>query len=363
MADIAGLIAQANTEKRFTQLASDPFSQFGTNARRYIGAELLPEKQVDEYMFKDEAFRLLSTLANDESRHSPPTMQKMAETAAIDVVLGDSGIATQLNTPEFEALRKYLERGESMSAMQRLLQFPEKLNMALQELNERQRWQIIVNSQIAREGDNGYVETVAVDAPSGHRVNAGATWTGDATVRDPFTDILAGVDFLASKGKTVRRIITSRNVSSIMALNAKMMARTGITVVNNVGAISVSPARATQTGVSDAFAREGLPAPETYDLMWKKGATSGYFLARNVVVMIATTDTSETVERNGQAFTLDGTLGYTAIGRVAGFDQPGRQIQVNFINDIPPRIEGKAKQASFPVLQDREAVYVIGSIT
>lgn len=363
MPDISGLIQQANTDGRFAQIGSDPFTQFGTNARRYIGAELMPERNVEDYMFKDEALQFLSTVANDESRHSPPTMQKMARTAAMNVILGDSGIATQLNTPEFEALRTMLNRGGDMDALSRLLEFPEKMNMALQEYNERQRWQVIVSSQIVRDGDNGYKETIAIDAPAGHRVNAGATWTGDAAVRDPFTDILAGVDFLASKGKTVRRIITSRAVASIMAVNSKMMSRTGITVVNNVGAIGVSPARASAGGIGDAFQREGLPAIETYDLMWKKGAKSGYFLPRNVVVIVAGTENSATVERGGQAFSLEGTLGYTAIGRVAGFAESGRQIQVNYINDIPPRVEGKAKQASFPVLQDREALYIISSIT
>lgn len=364
MADIAGLIEQAATDGRFAQIASDPFSQFGTNARRYIGAELLPERNVEDYMFREEAFQFLSTVANDETRHSPPTMQKMARNAAMNVILGDSGIATQLNTPEFEALRAMLNRGGDMNAMASLMQFPEKLNLALQEYNERQRWQAIVSSNIVRDGDNGYKETIAIDAPTGHRVNAGATWTGDSTVRDPFTDILAGVDFLASKGKTLRRIITSRTVASIMAVNSKIMSRTGITVVNNVGAIGVAPARADEAGIGNAFTRNGLPVMETYDLMWKKGATSGYFLPRNVMVLIAETDISTTIERGSQAFTLNnGVLGYTAIGRVAGFANPGRQIQVNYISDIPPRIEGKAKQTSFPVLQDREAVYVISGIS
>jgi hypothetical protein len=363
MADLAGLIEQATRDNRFTQITSDPFMQFGTNARRLIGAELMPERNVEDYMFRDEAFQFLSTLANDESRHSPPTLQKMAKRAAMDVILGDSGIATQLNTTDFEAIRNYLNRGDSMSAMSRLLELPEKMNMAMQELNEKQRWQAIVSSSISRDGDNGYTETVTIEAPSGHRVNAGATWTGDDTVRDPFTDILAGVDFLASKGRTVRRIITSRNVASIMALNHKVMMRTGINVVSNVGTIGVNPARANAQGINDAFSREGLPPIETYDLMWTKGETSGYFLARNVVVLVAGTDNSATIERNGTAFTLEGTLGYTAIGRVAGFDNPGRQIQVNYIGKIPPRIEAEGKQASFPVFQDREAVYVIGSIT
>ncbi|HXG86526.1 MAG TPA: major capsid protein [Pyrinomonadaceae bacterium] len=363
MADISGLIAQANTDGRFAQIANDPFTQFGTKARRYIGAELMPEKTVESNMFQDEAFELLSTLANDESRHSPPTMQKIAKSAAMSVILGDSGLASQLNTPDFDALRRYLSRGQDMDALSRLLEFPEKFNTALQEYNERQRWQMIVSSNVVRDGDNGYKETLAFDAPTGHRVNAGATWTGDATVRDPFTDILAGVDFLAGKGKTVSRIITGRSVSSILTLNSKMMSRTGVTVVNNIGAIGVSPARASQSGLSDAFGREGLPAPETYDLMWKKGATSGYFLPRNVVVLVAGTDNSTTVERNGQAFNLEGTIGYTAIGPVAGFSAPGRQIRVDFIDDIPPRVEGKSKQTSFPVLQDRESVYVISAIT
>lgn len=363
MADLAGLIEQANRDGRFAQIASDPFTQFGTNARRMVGAELMPERQVEDYMFRDEAFRFLSTIANDESRHSPPTMQKMAERAAMDVILGDSGIATQLNTPEFEAIRTKLNRGDSMGAMSGLLELPEKMNMALQELNERQRWQAIVSSTITRDGDNGYAETVPIEAPAGHRVNAGGTWTGDNTVRDPFLDILAGVDFLAGKGRVVRRIITSRPVASILALNYKMQSRTGINVVNSTGQIGVSPARANAQGINDAFQREGLPPIETYDLMWKKGQASGYFLARNVIVLIAGTDNSATVERNGQAFTMEGTIGYTAIGRVAGFDTPGRQLQVNYIPDIPPRVEAKAKQSSFPVLQDREAVYVIGSIT
>ena len=363
MPDISGLIAQANTDGRFADIASNPFVQFGTDNRRYIGAELLPERNVNEYMFKDEAFRLMSTVANDESRHSPPTIQKMARTEGMQVILGDSGIATQLNSPEYDALVDMLNRNASMDAMTQLLQFPAMLNRAMVEHNERQRWQMIEKMQITRDGDNGYKETLTFDAPTGFRVNAGATYTGDATARDPFTDILAGVDFLAGKGKTVRRIITSRTVASIMTQNAKIMSRTGITVVNNTGNISVSPARATAEGLSSAFNREGLPTPETYDLMWTKGQTSGYFLSRNVIALIAGTEASATVERNGSVFNLDGTLGYTAVGRVAGFASPGRQIRVNYIDELPPRIEGSAKQASFPVIQDREAVYIIGGIT
>ncbi len=49
----------------------------------------------------------------------------------MNVILGDSGIATQLNTPEFEALRTMLNRGGDMAAMARMLEFPERLNMAL----------------------------------------------------------------------------------------------------------------------------------------------------------------------------------------------------------------------------------------
>ncbi len=79
MPDISGPINQANTDGRFAQIASDPFTQFGTKARTYIGAELMPERTVEDYMFRDEAFQFLSTVANDESRHSPPTMQKMAQ--------------------------------------------------------------------------------------------------------------------------------------------------------------------------------------------------------------------------------------------------------------------------------------------
>lgn len=363
MPDISGLIAQANTDGRFADISNNTFVQFGSDNRRYIGAELLPERNVTDYMFKDEAFKMMATVANDETRHSPPTLQKMARREGMQVILADSGIATQLNSPEYESLVDMLNRNASMDAMTQLLQFPAMMNRALVENNEIKRWQMIERMQVTRKGDNGYGETVQFDAPAGHRVNAGATYTGDATVRDPFTDILAGVDFLAGKGKTVRRIITSRPVASILTQNAKIMARTGITVVNSTGNISVSPARATADGLSSAFNREGLPTPETYDLMWTKGASSGYFLSRNVIVLIAGTENNATVERNGSVFNLEGTLGYTAIGRVAGFSNPGRQIRVNYIDELPPRVEGSAKQTSFPVLQDRDAVYVIGGIT
>ena len=56
------------------------------------------------------------------------------------------------------------------------------------------------------------------------------------------------------------------------------------------------------------------------------------------------------------------TLGYTAIGKPAGYSEPGRVSYTEFKGDKPPRIEGQAWQSSFPILAEPEAVAVLKNI-
>ncbi|MBX6772690.1 MAG: major capsid protein [Chloroflexi bacterium] len=361
MPDIATLIEQMQRDGHFATIARNPLAQFGTAARRYIGAELLPERLVEENAYREQGVRYRTVIANAGTRYSPAQKKGADLVGDFLVELGDSDIARELTGREYDALVRLLGRNASMEAMAQLISWADTtLNRALVEYNEKQRWDAIVTAQVVRRGDNGYTETVNYANPTGHRVNAGGQWSDDNY--DPWDDIMAGADLLASKGYTVDRIVTSRTVASILARNQKVAARAGVIVATGP-ALTLAAGRASLDAISAALVRDGLPPLELYDLQYRTQTGTGYFLARNVFVMVATTGRDETVDAGDNEQTLSNTLGYLAVGRPVGQPEPGRVIRAEFKADKPPRIEGEAWQTSLPVITEPEAIYVIGGIS
>jgi hypothetical protein len=360
--DIAALVASLMADGTVRTLALNTGAQFGVAPRAYLGASLLPERTVNDNAFREEGIRYRTVIANSGTRYSP-TQKKGAELIGSFLVeLGESDIAREFTSRDYDALIRLLQTNPSMEAAATLTRWLDTVNLGLVELNEKQRWDAIVAASVVRTGDNGYTETVSYSNPASHRAAAGGTWSSDAY--DPFADILGMADLLASKGYTVNRIITSRTVVSILAGNDKVKTRTGVATINTSGQIIATPGRATFSAIDGALQRDGLPAIETYDLQYRTQTGTGYFLPRTVFVLVATTGRDETLDFGDTGpIVVNDTLGYMAIGRPAGQSAPGRVIRMEAKQDKPPRIEAEGWQTALPVITEPEAIAVIHTIS
>lgn len=379
--DIRGLVERMIQDAAFATVINNPLAQFGPPARQYLGATLLPEKPVPENEYVEEAIQFRTLLANHGTRYSPVQIKQGVLSGQMRVSLSNSDIGSQITGADYDALIRLIERTSgtqgvpggnidrpTMMAMQEMGNWSDlTLNRPLLETNEKMRWDSIVDASTILVGNNGYRETVTYPNPAGHRVAAGGAWSSSAY--DPYADIMAGAEFLAGLGYTVNRIITSTSVRSKLALNTKITSRMGrINVQANV--LTNQPVgRATQAELSMIFGSDGLPPLELYDLQYRTSTSSGYFLKRDVFVMIATTGRDRAIDLGDlqpmpEPMMINNTIGYLAVGRPAGQSGPGRVAAVRAIdNSKPPRIEGEGWQTSLPVITDPEAIFVITTIT
>lgn len=361
MPDLITLVRNAMEDGTFGAITRNQAAQFGVPSRQYLGATLLPERNVEKNMYREDGIRYRTIIANDGTRYSPVQKKKGELIGSMLVELGNSDIGREITAEDYDALLNYLNRNVSMEAMAQIIDWVDvTLNRALIEHNEKQRWQAIVSASVIRIGDNEYSETVTYPNPANHRFNAAAAWSTDAT--DPFVDILQGADLLESKGFSVNRIITSRNVISILAGNDKVKARTGLLTAAG-GTLAATAGRASLDGINSALERDGLPPIERYDLQYRTQTGTARFLASNVFVMLATTGRDATIDLGDSEQLLTDTLGYSAIGRAAGQPTPGRVVRMEAFDNKPPRIEGEGWQTSLPVITEPESIAVIGAIS
>lgn len=374
--DIRGLVESLVQSNGFARVVNDPLAQFGPPNRSYLGAELLPEKQVPENEYTEQAIRYRTVLANDGTRFSPVQLKGNVLSGSMRVSLGHNDIGSQFTGPDYDALIRLIEQSTGTAgvvgggvdrptemAMAQMVNWADMtLNRPLLELIEYQRWQALVNASVVRVGDDGYRETVAYPNPTGHRVNAGGTWSSDAY--DPYADIISMVEFLADKGFIVNRIVTGTGVRSILALNAKMKARVGKVIINTSGnAVNQAPGRATVSDMDNIFGADGLPGIQLYDRQYRTQTTTGYFLPRGVMAFFCTTGRDQSIDRGDlEPLTIQDTLGYVGIGRAAGASAPGRKVVVTPFDNKPPRVQGEAWQTSLPVPQEPEAIGIISAI-
>lgn len=379
--DIRGLVEQMVRDAAFTTLVNNPLAQFGVPARQYLGATLLPERPVPENDYVEESIQYRTIIANHGTRYSPVQLKQGALSGTFRVSLSNSDIGSQITGADYDALIRLLERttgtrGQennidrpTMMAMQQIGNWSDlTINRPLLETNEVMRWQAIVDASVVLIGNDGYRETVSYPNPTGHRVAAGGAWSSDAY--DPYPDIMAGMEVLAAKGYTVNRIITSNTVRSKLATNDKITARMGhirVDTSNNV--VNQLRGRASLALINEMLAGDDLPPMELYDLQYRTSTGSGYFLKRDVFVMIATTGRDRSIDLGDlqpspEPMEISNTIGYTAVGRPAGQSDPGRVAYVRAITDSkPPRVEGEGWQTSLPVVTDPEAMFVITGIT
>jgi len=367
--DLLTLIRQMMTDGTVETIARNPLAQFGPPARQYLGATLLPERLVPLNAYRERNIRYRTVIANNGTRYSPA--QKKDDNSIVGsmlVELADNDIAREFTGEDYDAFLSLLGTRPSMEAVATLTRWLDvTINRALLDLNEKQRWQAIVDASVVLTGDNGYTEPVTYSNPAGHRVNAGGTWSSDAY--DPYPDIIAQVQVLADKGYTVNRMMASRKVATILARNDKMAARVGgrITVTTGGSLASAPRPLISLADLNAIFNADGLPSLETYDAQYFDYAGAHRFLSDAALVLVATTGREEVITEtryyeNGEIPILDNTLGYQAIGRGVGQAGPGRVIRMVPKEDKPPRIEAEGWQTSLPVLLEPEAIAVIKSI-
>lgn len=364
MADLATLIARMQSDGTFAQVTSNPLAQFGTASRRYIGAELLPEKLVDENAYRESNIRYRTVIANSGTRFSPAQKKGGANLVGDMLVeLGNSDIARELDGREYDALLKLVQRSLDMEAMEKLINWTDiNVNRALIELCEQQRWQALVDGEVERSGQNGYSETITYPNPAGHRAAEGGDWSSDAY--DPFDDILAMHRLLASKGFQTSRIITSTDVVATLAANAKVAARTGSLQVNGSGQVVSVGGFATINSINGIMQSNGLPVIETYDLQYRdEDGSLTRFLANDAMIFVSQTGQDETIAFENVQKIVPNILGYTAIGRPVGMSSAGRAFDAKLHTDKPPRLTAEGWQESLPVITEPESFAVVTDIT
>ncbi len=357
--DILTLLEQFAANGHFTAIANNPLAQFGTPARRYVGAELLPEMMVPQNTYHEDQIKWRTVIANAGTRYSPAQKKSGDLVGTMLVDLSHSDIKRELDGRQYDALVKMLGSGSDMEAIATLTNWLDTaVNLALVEHNEAMRWQALVNASVVRTGDNGFSETIAYPNPAGHRVVPGASWSTDTT--DVFDDIHAQVQVLKNKGYEVSRIITSSAVVAIMAGNNTVKSRVGVAVVNTSGQITAAAGRASLANINGALAADGLPPIETYNLRYRTESATVPFLPAGSMLFVAETGRDQQFDAGDVM--LQNTLGYTAVGRGVGMAQPGRVVQAEAKKDKPPRVEAEGWQTTLPVITDPEAIAAITGI-
>lgn len=367
--DIRGLVEGMIEAGNFQKIVNNPLTQFGVKARRYLGAELLPEKMTEYNAYVEEGIKYRTVVANAGTRYSPAQIKGGVLTGEFEVRLGESDIGSHFTGADYDALIRALQMyggdvGMSPQAVIQMTQWADRtLVLPLVEHNEKNRWQAIVNAQVTLTGDNGYVETVNYSNPPGHRVAAAGQWSNNNY--DPYQDIMAGVEVLASVGYTVNRIFCGTPVRAKLSNNTNMIRRVGRLTIDHTGATAFQAGRATLAEINAAFSDDGLPPLELYDLQYRTQTGYARFLDGASFVMVATTGRDQSIDLgDAEPVTVFNTLGYQAIGRPAGQMGPGRVMKTRVIDDSkPPRIEGEGWQTSLPVVLEPEAIYVINSIS
>jgi hypothetical protein len=360
--DLNTLVTRLRTGGALPRLGRRPLAQFGTQNRPYRGALILPERLVQENAFRDEDVRYRTVIANDGTRYSPTQLKQGVLTGSVLVELGDSDIASELTSRDYDALLNLLANNASMDAEANIINFLDiTINRALIEKNEKYRWDGLVKRLVERRGDNGFREDVPVVTPPGHMLYAADPWS-DATV-DPFDQIAAACQILINKGYRPTAAITRSQVTSIIASNPNTKIRTGRVTLTSGGALAGVGGRATLDDVNGQLQADNLPSLETYDRRYHTQTGSLPFIEDGAMVIIGETERTEEIALdNNEIELIEGTLGYLAVGRAAGQPQPGRVIRATHKEDKPPRIEAEGWQTSGPVFQDPEAWVTIRNI-
>lgn len=363
MATLATIVEQMRSDGTIDTIMRNPSAQFGRPARRYLGATLLPEVMKPKNEYREESIRFRTVVASDGTRYSPAQLRAGELFASFLVELGNSDIKRELNGQDYDALLRYLDSQQDMSAIAAVTQWLDTtVNLAHAENAERQRWEAIVGAAVSRVGDNNYVETVNYSNPGGHRAAAAAAWSTNTT--DIWDNIHVMGDLLKSKGYSIGRIVTSTAVVGIMAKNATVKSRAGHVIVNTTGQIQGAPGRASAAAINATLSEDGLPPIEVYDLQFRNQTATKRFMPANVMCFFAAGDRDPALDfgDNEELFNFGSIIGYHAVGVPAGHGTPGRVVDLEVKTNKPPRIIAESWMTHLPVITEPEGMAVITGI-
>lgn len=371
--NIAAFVQALRANNTLFTIAQDPTAQFGTATRRYIGAELLPERPVSQNDYREEKINYRTIVANAATRYSPSQLKGGVYQGSFDVHLAHQNIGSQFTAQDYDVLVRLLRGAgafsgpllQSQPGMAAVVQLTNWLDTvivrALVEVLEAYRWQAMVTGTVTLTGDNGFNDTITYPRyPDLHAAAAG-NWS-DITY-DPFNDIFARVTALGNRGVVPARMITGRQALNKMLGNPNVRARVGKVVVSTTGQIKGTTGAATLAEVNRALAEDGIPPIEVYDLMYQTEDGAKFFLPRDAMLIAGATGQDEVIDLgNAQFETLENTLGYVGMGIAVGQAVPGRFIRMEAKDDLPPRVQAEGAQTSSPVITAPEGFSTITGI-
>lgn len=361
-------------EDAFREIMTNPMTQFGRGRRRYLGATILPERLVPHNKFEETNIRYRTVLANDGSRYSPAQKKGNDIIGSFDVSLGYQDIASEFTSEDYDnhvAVARVSNPGAnpSMAGVIQLTNWVEnRINLPLIEKVERMRWEAIVDAAVQWESDGGS-KTISLPNPAGHRAAIGGNWT--LSNYNPLDDIYEMADFFEDKDYKLGRILMSSRALRTLMNNPNVRSEVGSQITVSNGELAGTTRRVNLGALNAYLTESGYPSIETYDLQYRKEVgeettdSSDYFLKRDVMVGLALTGRNVEIDQaDDEDLTgLEDVLGYTAIGTPAGTNVPGRMAYAEYFGNKPPRAEFEGWQASFPVVQDPEAIVVRTGIT
>lgn len=364
MPDVQRLLDQLGTSGAVDRVRNNPAAQFGLPNRPLLGAELLPQRLVEENSYTDDTVIYRTVVANAGTRYSPVVLKGNAYVGSVKVELFEMDLGSELTAREYDVLIRILDRNLTMDAAAQVTDWLNvTVNMGLEELREVYRWKAIVNATMVRRGANGYNETINYSNPAGHRVTVANAWSDDAN--DPFDDIIAMAQMLADKGYEVNRIISTRHVTSIMGANENVRTRVGgVRVSIGNGQVISTGGRASLRAINREMDANGLPPIEIYDQVYHTQTGTGRFIPQDCMILICTTGKSDSVQVGEDTIELlPNVLGYYGVGRAAGQARPGRVLKMKHLPDEkPPHIEAQGWETSAPVITAPEAIAVLSGI-
>jgi hypothetical protein len=363
--DILVLLENANDEVR--ELMSNPLASFGPPSDPYLGLSMMmPERLVDLNQYTEERISYKTFVANNGTKYSPVQLKGGAYVGSFKVETTSSDIGGQLKAQDYEAivkiLAKYTGSEIPMQALMNYLRWVDKtLLQPLNVKNERMIWENVVDAEVQIEGDDGFKDSVKISAPDGHRVASG-DWTDPAY--DPMIDIYGRADLLKSKGLRPKfQFAPSTKINQVLN-HPKVIQNARGFITIDAGELKAANNRLTLKGFNDFLAENELPPVIKYDKTYNvQNAPARHYLKRDAWVMIGETENTEEIPvEDDDLLILESTLGYTAVGRNAGYTDPGKMTKITAHDGKGPHFDGEAWQESFPVNQNPEAPAVLTDI-
>lgn len=382
---LGDLVREVQQRGDLARLTISPLLQFGTEDDPYLGAELLPEITRRQNQYTEMEIRYQTLIANAGSHYSPAQLNPGGRiTGEFDVKFGKVDQADTMTVQDYEDIMDLLElsndatNNRDLRAIMRLLNwFDVNIVRPVIELNEKYRWDMIVDAQVLRTGSNGYRELVIYPNPAGHRiaipsgtVAAPTGWFGNDPAYDPFTDFLAIKRAAAAKGYRITRIISDFEAAYLYMNHPGTRQRFfGLAWVQGTNQITPIQRSVNMDDINGELRKNGLPAWEVYDRTYNYRAADGSiaysrFLERQTfhpIIIVCNTQRSQEIDLGDQpTIILQNTLGYFGIGRMPGRPAPGRITNQKIVEDqYPESLYAECLQMGLPVNTSPEAMYVM----